>query len=95
MRETMHMTDLINRVVPGRRFRYTRYDDYLCESVNETWEGVVISIDSEFDADTVTTVRLDTREKVTFYNDSFLCSRDFRDEVIILPAKITDISSLV
>jgi hypothetical protein len=88
---------LISRVVPGRRFRYTLYNDYRGMSVKETWEGVVISVDSdsEFDAETVTTVRLDTREKFTFYNDSFLCSRNFQEEVIILPAKITDISSLV
>jgi len=88
-----HRNKLVERVVPGRRFCYTRYADHRCESVEERWEGVIIS--TEDDADTIKTIRLDTREKVTFYNDSFLCSHDFRDEVIILPVKIADISSFL
>jgi hypothetical protein len=96
-----HQSKLIEKVIPGRRFRYTRYNDYLCESIIESWDGVVISVDSgsipdlKCGSETVMTVRLDTREKVTFYNCSFLCPRNLLDEVIILPVRIIDVSSLV
>lgn len=87
---------LVERTVPGRCFRYTRYEDHRCEIIAERWEGVIICVSADLTAaDTVVTIRLDTREKVTFYNDSFLCSHDWREEVVLLPAKCVDISTLL